>query len=253
MKAGSTTFEVHIHPEWPCDKCRITGSNLIQTNAENNLSSDQYQRGALVQSEDQAGNVAFQDTRICLEKERIEELKRLRKRLLNDEKSKKQKKHSDKKAQSTYVDRAAMRRLLYKDNGNEKQRILESGEREDSYDEYGQTDNAVTTGSKTNNALFDNYDSNPVGYDSISSLVDSTAGKILKKMGWTEGQGLGVSGNATAEPIPILTRVGRPCLGSSQLGGPPASSTPQFVEQTESIVEITKRRARERFFNISKN
>ncbi|RKO92619.1 SMAD/FHA domain-containing protein, partial [Blyttiomyces helicus] len=31
LKVGSSQFQVHIHPQWPCDDCKVTSSNVIST------------------------------------------------------------------------------------------------------------------------------------------------------------------------------------------------------------------------------
>lgn len=248
---GTTIFEVHLHPEWPCERCRITGTNLISTDIEragHRPDTEADSKESWTSSNGGMGST-LQNTKSSLEKARLIELRRLKKRILDT--SDESQNSSSNAPRTKYVDRAAIRRSLYKDTeSSHRETLWDEGRESAEHDYMASSANSVRNVSSKCSSDLDSTIQQPNS--------ESTGSKILKKMGWTEGQGLGAKGSGTTEPVSVTMRVGRAGLGSSQ---PLPSSVPAqkadcrysrgwIADQAESISEVTKRRARERFYNI---
>ncbi|CAG8492831.1 3599_t:CDS:2 [Funneliformis caledonium] len=138
--------------------------------------------------------------------QRREELNRLKRKYMGSSNiNQKQKK---------YVDRAALRREIHPDNGPVKK----------DWEDIAQVSAEEAKNLQTK----------------IGS--DNKGNKLLQKMGWKEGQGLGRHGTGILDPVQFITNEGRVGLGA---GGKKSQNS-----TTESLQEATRRVAKERFIDL---
>lgn len=151
-----------------------------------------------------------------LEKSRREELKRLRREALGEDEPPRPKRPKQK-----YVDRAAMRRKIHGMDSD----LPDHREEEPSYSAHPA---AVPT------------PETPI----VSHDPGNIGSRMLQKMGWTAGQGLGATGEGRVDPVAVSMRMGRQGLG---MGGLPVEDVNAGGGRKETLKEATLRRARERF------
>ncbi|KAJ3184035.1 hypothetical protein HDU85_001886 [Gaertneriomyces sp. JEL0708] len=235
LQIGTTTFTIHIHSNWPCDECRITSTNLINT--------DPRAAPSEVKSEPVPATTGQPKGKASLEKSRIEVLRQLKRDVLglsaDDEDksstSEKPKPKKRKKEKPKYVDRAALRRQMH---GIDVMRDDVPG------------DGAGFDASETVNGYVnsDNQATDiPATPDLATPLPTSNIGsKLLSKMGWKAGEGLGASGSGRVDPIAVGMWQGRQGLGAEERQGEAANVS----GRKETLKEATLRRARERFMDM---
>ncbi|RIA80570.1 hypothetical protein C1645_745149 [Glomus cerebriforme] len=209
---GSTKFQVHLHKQWTCDVCTVTEGKMIDIShksdgVSNNMNKIKQKNndGDLITNI--GGNINNNTTqKELLEVQRREELNRLKRKYMGP--SNINQKHTK------YVDRAALRREIHPDNGPIKK----------DWEDVSQVSTIEVKNFQTK----------------IGS--DNKGNKLLQKMGWKEGQGLGRNGTGMLNPIQFVTNEGRIGLGA---GGKRNQNN-----TTETLQEATRRVAKERFIDL---
>ncbi|KAJ3065946.1 Angiogenic factor with G patch and FHA domains 1 [Quaeritorhiza haematococci] len=269
---GTTTFEVHHHKSWGCEKCRVTSENTISTDAK--------PEGELATGGGGNNTVGI-DSKVALETERRQELKRLKRKYLGGgggvggngaNKSRGVGKSSDGEGRTAsassmvttdanpyisspasslqYVDRAAIRRQLHQDD----QATVDQFRREVMLNHARvQADSASTTSTIHS----PHPPKKPKTVDPKPKFIPSSnvGNRLLRKMGWTEGEGLGKRMDGTVEPIGVEMRSGRQGLGSTSAGGSTVTTGAGATQSGktypgETLQQATRRIARERFVDM---
>ncbi|WWC92761.1 uncharacterized protein L201_007720 [Kwoniella dendrophila CBS 6074] len=225
IKIGTTTFSVHIHLSWPCDKCSVDGSNeipldngeVISTTTTTSSMISNNKSGVIekdIPNNASDGNheqiiYAMDST----QKKRNRELKRKREMALLKESlmNKSQSLSANEESllpKREYLDRSAMRRKLYPTKNEE---IPRSGH-----------NSQVNSG---NSDTLNNYEQNEhYTTRSIPPLPSPTPSKfasnIMANQGWIPGQGLGKSNQGRSEPILTEMRNAKKGLGAQNSKAP---------------------------------
>ncbi|KAF9168618.1 hypothetical protein DFQ26_004252 [Actinomortierella ambigua] len=244
LKLGSTTFEVHAHEEGRvCADCQARDDNELEV-------LDDKERAPTTQKP--ANNVDLNQNKLTIEQQRIEEVNRLKKKwsTTGARQSSKQPQHQQQQSHQSqqrskhgiaqagsavnghgsnmYVDRAAKRRLLNPDKSSPPS--LPSVSRYEDGSESPQ----VTTGFH------------------IAVGAQNKGYAMLSKMGWKEGTGLGLDQHGVVEPVQLKVSQQRAGLGSSLLQTQGAAAEKQQQGRKETMGEIARRQARERFAQLQK-
>ncbi|CAI2195891.1 6759_t:CDS:2 [Funneliformis geosporum] len=209
---GSTKFQVHLHKQWTCDICTVTEGKMIDISQKNDgISNNMNKSKQKISEGDMITNIGSNINNNTTQKEllefqRREELNRLKRKYMGP--SNINQKHKK------YVDRAALRREIHPDNGPVKK----------DWEDISQVSAEETKNLQTK----------------IGS--DNKGNKLLQKMGWKEGQGLGRHGTGILDPVQLITNEGRVGLGA---GGKKSQNS-----TTETLQEATRRVAKERFIDL---
>ncbi|KNC99620.1 uncharacterized protein SPPG_05006 [Spizellomyces punctatus DAOM BR117] len=215
---GSTTMKVHIHASWGCDECRVTSTNVISTEPKSTppKSADNNTPQTTKGEKTKKGS---------LEVSRREELRRLKREALGEDAVTK-----PRGKRTQYVDRAAMRRKMHGVDASVMEFRQETQEESSTH--------SFTPSVPT-----------PTHATPITAADPTNIGsRMLQKMGWTEGQGLGASGGGRVDPVAVSMRMGRQGLG---MGTPEEDNIGGMSGRKETLYEATMRRARERFNEIN--
>ncbi|KAI9103808.1 hypothetical protein DFS34DRAFT_299919 [Phlyctochytrium arcticum] len=236
LTIGSSVLVAHIHTGLGCDECRMTATNVVALETKKSekpsaveVGGEDYINPASIGlSRNGGGGGGQQPKKAELETARLEELKRLKRDALGEEEEetevssdKPKKKKKKRKMKEGYIDRAAMRRHMFgpEHTGGGEEHHRPSSSQHQPYETAASHDVAITAVDPTN----------------IGS-------KLLQKMGWSQGQGLGVSGSGRVDPVNVSMRNGREGLGTAG-----SSSAPPPSGKRETLYEATMRKARERF------
>ncbi|CAG8573127.1 3260_t:CDS:1 [Racocetra fulgida] len=198
LVVGSTKFQVHLHKQWTCDVCTVTEGKMIDIsqkfdgNASHNKIKQKGSEGDIGFDGINNNNNATQKE--LLEFQRREELNRLKRKYMGQP--------NVKHKHTKYVDRAAIRREIHPDN---------SPIRKDWEDVSG-----------TNSEIEINVQTK------IGS--ENRGNKLLQKMGWKEGQGLGCNGTGILDPVQLVNNEGTRGLGASTV-----------KNSSETLQEATRR------------
>ncbi|KAJ3161503.1 hypothetical protein HDU86_007285 [Geranomyces michiganensis] len=287
---GSTKLAAHIHPEWPCDGCRVSSSsNIVSTEARGK--SDPASAANSINSA--AGAVTSDKKsskgKTALEAERMQELRRLRREALGvpapsgastaamgeggndvdireegggDNDTHTQERRSRGKRQKRgealaagYVDRAAMRRQMHGLDVSivPDSRLVGGGRGGGSggfrggYNHHGLRKNDsgnYNHRSYNQHNQHQHQEANTIDTALTHTEPSNVGSRMLQKMGWTAGQGLGAAGDGRVEPVAVSQRMGRVGLGVQGADGGGFSKP---GGRRETLKEATVRRARERF------
>ncbi|CAB4415293.1 unnamed protein product [Rhizophagus irregularis] len=212
VTVGSTKFQVHLHKQWTCDVCTVTEGKMIDISNNSDVVSNNINK---VKRKNNDGDLIMNigvnmnnntTQRELLEVQRREELNRLKRKYMGP--SNTNQKHTK------YVDRAALRREIHPDNAPIKK----------DWEDTSQNSTIEVKNFQTK----------------IGS--DNKGNKLLQKMGWKEGQGLGRNGTGMLNPIQFVTNEGRIGLGA---GGKKNQNNTM-----ETLQEATRRVAKERFIDL---
>ncbi|RHZ44118.1 hypothetical protein Glove_757g18 [Diversispora epigaea] len=204
---GSTKFQVHLHKKWTCDECTVTEGKMIDISQKFDGNVN-YSKTKQRNIEGDTGVINSNNNatqKELLEFQRREELNRLKRKYMGPSNANHKKK---------YVDRAAIRRGIYPDNSPIRK------DWEDDSTIPQEKDISVQT--------------------KIGS--DNKGNKLLQKMGWKEGQGLGRDGTGILDPVQLVTNNGTAGLGAG-LGK-------NTKNVSETLQEATRRIAKERFIDL---
>ncbi|OZJ05965.1 hypothetical protein BZG36_01256 [Bifiguratus adelaidae] len=250
LTVGTTVFVVHLHESgFPCEACQVKQDNLIS------LDDGQIPSKRVESKEDdteKAGSVSergFQNSkekRAALDRERRDELNRLkRKYAVNDENRPRKRRSSppaaatanaeatpsDKIDQPRYVDRAKLRRW----------------ERP-----YKATESDSSPSQQQNYRTPRPSHSPSPAAPATSSLDTSNKGaKMLSKMGWKHGEALGTShfgdqDDRLLEPLHATGNIGRGGIGTGSAG----SIGKKEEELSDDWRERVRQKARDRFRSL---
>ncbi|KAF9970530.1 hypothetical protein BGZ73_006742 [Actinomortierella ambigua] len=240
LKLGSTTFEVHAHEDGRvCADCQARDDNEIEV-------LDDKERAPTAQKP--ANNVDLNQNKWTIEQQRIEEMNRLKKKWAtsgskqyqqqnqNQSSHQQRSKHGLAQAGSAtngygnggYVDRAAKRRLLNPDKSSPPPSRLASRHEDSPEPPHAATGFHIPVGAQNK------------GY------------AMLSKMGWKEGTGLGLDQHGVVEPVQLKVSQQRAGLGSSPLPTQGTVADKQQQGRKETMGEIARRQARERFAQLQK-
>ncbi|KAJ3013874.1 Angiogenic factor with G patch and FHA domains 1 [Thoreauomyces humboldtii] len=257
LTIGGTTMTAHIHAKWGCDACRVTGTNLVSTEPIKETPKDE------------PNNTKKKGPKASLEAVRRQELNRLRREALGEEEEgkpnkagprdgvhnveedegadmqdrpNKKKKKQQPKLPSQYVDRAAMRRQMHGVDSSDPPPSSRNN-----YGKYpprgggrgaGGVNHQQWGGAPVEQAPFNRTAAVPLQHAEPANVGT----RMLQKMGWTAGQGLGAQGNGRVEPVNVKMRQGKTGLGMGGVG-----EGVDVGGKRETLKEATVRRARERF------
>ncbi|GJJ68370.1 hypothetical protein EMPS_00716 [Entomortierella parvispora] len=243
LQLGSTVIEIHAHEEGRiCARCQITDSNEIEVLDDKESSgpagaAERVAAAAALLASKNATALRL-DQKLTTEQERIEEMNRLKKKWAGPEKrsagagarksgtagySQNSLAAGEEGGSSTYVDRAAKRRLYNPDHSQ-----------------------------PMSSAQY-----NPVEVTEVATGFHVPVAKtnkghaMLSKMGWKAGTGLGASGQGLVEPVQLKVSDKKAGLGSTSLqsqGEVAAGASSPSSRETQG--EAARRRARERFAQL---
>ncbi|KAJ3143506.1 nudix hydrolase-like protein [Geranomyces variabilis] len=283
LTIGSTKLAAHIHPEWPCDGCRVSSSStIINTEPRGKPDPASTANSANIAAGPAIGDKKGGKGKTALEAERLQELRRLRREALggpapggaattgmsgsrggeNENESggdhdahmqerpkwgKRQKRGAALAA--GYVDRAAMRRQMHGlDMSIVPDSRMDGGGRGGGYNNHGSRRN--DTGSQhyrphdQHEPQHAQQEARTIDTPLTHAEPTNVGSRMLQKMGWTAGQGLGAAGDGRVEPVAVSQRMGRVGLGVQGADGGGFSKP---GGKRETLKEATVRRARERF------
>ncbi|PVU94102.1 hypothetical protein BB561_002807 [Smittium simulii] len=190
LKIGTTVFQLHIHSDLPCSDCSLSKKKEAVCNLEV-LSSEpvHYSKNEETIKIDSQSHKNHKAGLNELKKKFIWNNKRKEKNDINDDFSAKKNKsqRSVLSNEQKYTDRAAMRR-------DYEQTIKVNQAHIDSL-------NLVDEGSRSNK-INEIIEEENVGY------------KLLSKMGWKTGSGLGNIENSISEPIRAVGNIGKSGIGT---------------------------------------
>ncbi|KAG0306139.1 H(+)-transporting V1 sector ATPase subunit H [Dissophora globulifera] len=233
LQLGSTTFEIHAHDDSRiCGTCQVTEDNEIEVlddkDREGTSGADSTGKGAA--SPSPASLAWTGDTKLAMERERIEEVNRLRKKWAGPDRDKKANVNgkrganrdsfktglgvSEEEAPQGYLDRAAKRRMYNPDRSSPVPSVVPS---------YASQE---TTAS---------------GFH-VPLSKTSRGHAMLSKMGWKAGTGLGATRQGVVEPVQLAVADRKAGLGSVALKSQGAAA----AVTSESPAEAARRKARER-------
>ncbi|CAG8457946.1 5346_t:CDS:2 [Dentiscutata heterogama] len=209
LVVGSTKFQVHLHKQWTCDVCTVTEGKMIDISQKLDGNANHNK----IKHKGSEGDIGFDGTsnninatqKELLEFQRREELNRLKRKYMGQP--------SVKPKHTKYVDRAAIRREIHPDN---------SPIRKD-WEDISRINSEIEVNVQTK----------------IGS--ENRGNKLLQKMGWKEGQGLGCNGTGILDPVQLVTNEGTKGLGAS-------ANT--VKNPSETLQEATRRVAKERFIDL---
>ncbi|KAH6559893.1 hypothetical protein BASA50_007202 [Batrachochytrium salamandrivorans] len=205
LRLGSTVLVIHQHPRWSCSECVATALNTLEINPIQPATSLNAEKAS---ERPQAFSKELK------EKARIQELKRLKRTLT--EPSLECVPHSSSASSRMpslaekwnadcsllYVDRAAKRRALYSSSSDHDSTPISSPS--------PGIDTLLTGNHSHTSRTFTCHESQtndtPISHSNVGS-------KLLLKMGWVKGQGLGPSSTGITDPITVKTKLGREGLG----------------------------------------
>ncbi|KAG0323779.1 H(+)-transporting V1 sector ATPase subunit H [Dissophora globulifera] len=232
LQLGSTTFEIHAHDDSRiCGTCQVTEDNEIEVlddkDREGASGADSTGKGAA--SPSPASLAWTGDTKLAMERERIEEVNRLRKKWAGPDRDKKANVSgkrganrdsfktglgvSEEEAPQGYLDRAAKRRMYNPDRSSPVPSVVPS---------YASQE---TTAS---------------GFH-VPLSKTSKGHAMLSKMGWKAGTGLGATRQGVVEPVQLAVADRKAGLGSVALKSQGAAAAVTL----ESPAEAARRKARE--------
>ncbi|KAF8924995.1 Angiogenic factor with G patch and FHA domains 1 [Dissophora ornata] len=233
LQMGTTVFEIHAHADGRiCGTCQVTEDNEIEV-------LDDKDRDAAARVKDGAdstgkGSPALSstwtgDVKLAMERERVEEMNRLKKKWAGPDKKAghtKRAAHRDSslprnpeagEAPREYVDRAAKRRLYNPDRSSP---VL----------------SAVPV-----------YAPQEVASGFHVPVAKTNKGHaMLSKMGWKAGTGLGAARQGVVEPVQLMVSDRKAGLGSGALKSQGAAA----VASSETAAEAARRKARERYAQL---
>ncbi|KAJ3176223.1 Angiogenic factor with G patch and FHA domains 1 [Geranomyces variabilis] len=283
LTIGSTKLAVHIHPEWPCDGCRVSStSTIINTEPRGMPDPASTANSAKIAAGPAAGDKKGGKGKTALEAERMQELRRLRREALGgptpggagttgmiggrggeneNEGGGDQEAHTQERPKwgkrqkrgaalaAGYVDRAAMRRQMHGlDVSIVPDSRMEGGGRGGGYNHHGprRHDNGSQHYRSHDQHEIQHAQQEARTIDTPLTHAEPTnvGSRMLQKMGWTAGQGLGAAGDGRVEPVAVSQRMGRVGLGVQGADGGGFSKP---GGKRETLKEATVRRARERF------
>ncbi|KAI8355276.1 hypothetical protein B0O80DRAFT_448898 [Mortierella sp. GBAus27b] len=231
LQLGSTVFEIHAHQDGRiCGTCQVSDGNEIE------VLDDKDREGSSRSAGDTTGKASplwTGDSRLTMERERIEEMNRLKKKWTGS---------TDKKGPHTkrgavpwdatpsgtlesgqpreYVDRAAKRRLFNPDRSSPIPSVMPE------YSPHEEGSGFHVPVAKTNKGH-----------------------AMLSKMGWKAGAGLGAANQGVVEPVQLMVADRRAGLGSTTLQNQGAAAT-AASRPTETAGEVARRKARERYSQL---
>ncbi|WWD20250.1 hypothetical protein CI109_104726 [Kwoniella shandongensis] len=204
LKIGSTTFQVHIHPSWPCTQCHINGFNEIvlddgQAKPTTTLVAKDATSGPGSRNGPEVWPMAMdsKQKRENREVKRKREMAQLRETLMNRSSGAVTEPFGSEKKEREYLDRSAMRRRLHPPsppNSSSSSRTTASGRQTQAPSSILPSASATMIAAPPQPSKF--------------------ALSVLSNSGWTPGQGLGKNGEGRAEPINAELRTAKRGLGA---------------------------------------
>ncbi|KAI7816874.1 hypothetical protein BC939DRAFT_497086 [Gamsiella multidivaricata] len=223
LQLGSTVFEIHAHEEGRiCGMCQVTDGNEIEV-----LDDKEREESVVKSSPTWSG-----PSRLEMERERIEEMNRLKKKWAGPDKTTIPSKRAVERRDSPsaggggggsprgYVDRAAKRRLHNPDRSSPVPSVTPI------------------------------YPSQEVSSGFHVPVAKTNKGHaMLSKMGWKAGMGLGAAGQGVVEPVQLMVTENKAGLGSGalQTQGAAAAASSRLPETPG---EVARRKARERYAQL---
>ncbi|KAI7867356.1 hypothetical protein BDF14DRAFT_1881747 [Spinellus fusiger] len=193
LSIGSTVLKVHWHDptEWPCPQCQAAGTQIIATVVEENNKQQQQQHH---HQQQQQQHHHHHQPKEDLELSRRKELLRLKNSL------------APKKEKTVYVDRAETRRrheaklsFTYMQTQRLKRKARDESE-----------EGINTSHGREQEQVFIKVDA-----VTTETPVQGVGDRMLRKMGWREGQSLGKTGTGgILEPICPVGMTAKTGLGS---------------------------------------
>ncbi|TPX53037.1 hypothetical protein PhCBS80983_g06375 [Powellomyces hirtus] len=227
LMIGSTKLTAHIHASWGCDACRVTGTNVVSTEPQ------QHPREPAKPKLDKVVSIgpAKSKSKASLEAIRKQELRRLRREALGEDgdardEDEDQNHHHHHPRRTHHEQQGPQHAQRPRRNNPRHQQTHSTPYPPPTPHHPSSLDTPLTHAEPTN-----------------------VGSRMLQKMGWTAGQGLGATGHGRVEPVAVATRQGRLGLGmedgpGSTAGGGGGAGT---GGRRETLKEATVRRARERF------
>jgi len=244
LQLGSTVIEIHAHEEGRiCSRCQITDSNEIEVldDKESTGPAGAAEKAAVAAALLASKNASALrlDQKLTTEQERIEEMNRLKKKWAGPEKRSasagvrrsgtsghgQDNLATSEDGSSTYVDRAAKRRLYNPDHSQPVHSV-----------QYTQVEETVAA----------------TGFH-VPVAKTNKGHAMLSKMGWRAGTGLGALGQGVVEPVQLKVSDKKAGLGSTTLqsqGVAAAAAGSSSPSSRETQGEAARRRARERFARL---
>jgi len=232
LQLGSTIFEIHAHEEGRiCATCQVSDGNEVEVLDD----KDREGLAAGPKNGDTPGKGSplwTGDSKLAMERERIEEMSRLRKKWTNT--TDKKGPHAKRVAQwdtssseafeseqsREYVDRAAKRRLFNPDRSSP---IPSAAPEYPPHEEVSGFHVPVAKSSKGH--------------------------AMLSKMGWKTGTGLGATSQGVIEPVQLMVSDKRAGLGSGALQSQ-GTAAMAAARPAETPSEAARRKARERYAQL---
>lgn len=233
ITVGSSTFEVHQHASgWPCERCKAREDNVIDVDEDRTAKPVAEETGSPMNNVMAAVGLSQRES---LEIQRREELRRMKRKFGASSSSattaspseelthRPNKLHasssrslSSSSSATTYIDRAKLRRQQYYDSSFQPSTRSSSPE----------PPPVISATTETR-----------IGTDNIGN-------RMLQRMGWREGSGLGQKGReGKVDPIAVSINETRAGLGTEKLG-----TGIMLGGVQETVQQRTRRLARERFF-----
>ncbi|KAI8821346.1 SMAD/FHA domain-containing protein [Fimicolochytrium jonesii] len=233
LAIGSTVLKAHIHPEWPCTDCRVTSNNVVSTEPRPKKATASVKTDP-PPSQDSTNNSGNATDKTALEKTRRAELRRLKREALGGDAS------ADK---PKYIDRAALRRQMHGLSA------------EPPAAEIGYDTGIGGNSPAPSRAHQSSYNTPRRAYDDPTPYEDppvmGVGGRMLQKMGWTAGQGLGAAGDGRVEPVAVTMRQNRVGLGMDHGASETMKGGDRHQHGKETLKQATMRKARERFLAMN--
>lgn len=198
VTVGTTTVVVHVHADWPCGECQLSGN--VQISLDDGTAAGKPTTTEPESEPVQAGRLGLDAGRTRGDRQfkRKLEMAALRDTLLGEDTGR-----PSARGPNAYMDRSAQRRKLHP--------ASPPRQRDNGYGARAADRHNTSTSASSSPAP-------PAGPSSVSRA-------LLAKQGWTPGQGLGRDGGGRAEAIVPVVRSERAGLGArGQVADVPANS-----------------------------
>ncbi|CAO3636185.1 unnamed protein product [Cunninghamella blakesleeana] len=191
IQVGDTLLEFHNHENgWPCEKCQTSAINGNEANNSNNNNNNKSMMNQTLLKKIEGTKKSIDDHQLQRQ-ERLKELKKMAYQQNNDLSSSPSSPSSASFTTTSItpviIDRAKIRR----ENNRNYERHQQLQRKKESSDEI-ETDIV-----------------------NLNTPVKGKGNDLLKKMGWKQGEALGVNGQGIVEPILPTIQQGRTGIGKS--------------------------------------